>query len=146
MDRHDFHGFSFAPTTQARSEESLLMSVVRIEHVYKDYLLGDQKDQALKDITLAFEPGVFLAIAMVSILGAILVGQVWRQHRHLQQSRTLDSLVVEERHLRDSLELFNARIAAESSPARVEIRSKAYGFAPPKDQWRLPDPLAGARP
>ena len=45
------------------SEESLLMSVVRIEHVYKDYLLGDQKVQALKDITLAFEPGVFLAIA-----------------------------------------------------------------------------------
>jgi len=90
--------------------------------------------------------GVFLAIAMVSILGAILVGQVWRQHRHLQQSRSLDSLVMEERHLRDSLELFNARIAAESSPARVEIRSKAYGFAPPKDQWRLPDPLTGARP
>ncbi|MDA0190785.1 MAG: ABC transporter ATP-binding protein [Proteobacteria bacterium] len=39
------------------------MSVVRIEHVFKDYLLGDQKVQALKDITLSFEPGVFLAIA-----------------------------------------------------------------------------------
>ena len=39
------------------------MSVVRIEHVHKDYLLGDQKVQALKDITLSFEPGVFLAIA-----------------------------------------------------------------------------------
>jgi putative ABC transport system ATP-binding protein len=39
------------------------MSVVRIEHVYKDYQLGDQKVQALKDITLSFEPGVFLAIA-----------------------------------------------------------------------------------
>jgi len=39
------------------------MSVVRIENVYKDYLLGDQKVQALKDITLSFEPGVFLAIA-----------------------------------------------------------------------------------
>ena len=39
------------------------MSVVRIEHVYKDYLLGDQKVQALRDITLSFEPGVFLAIA-----------------------------------------------------------------------------------
>jgi putative ABC transport system ATP-binding protein len=43
--------------------ESLLMSVVRIEHVSKEYLLGDQKVQALKDITLSFEPGVFLAIA-----------------------------------------------------------------------------------
>lgn len=39
------------------------MSIVRIEHVYKDYLLGDQKVQALKDITLSFDPGVFLAIA-----------------------------------------------------------------------------------
>jgi len=39
------------------------MSVVRIEHVYKDYLLGDQKVQALKDITLSFDPGVFLAIS-----------------------------------------------------------------------------------
>ncbi|MEF8753576.1 MAG: ABC transporter ATP-binding protein [Accumulibacter sp.] len=39
------------------------MKVVRIEHVYKDYLLGEQKVQALKDITLSFDPGVFLAIA-----------------------------------------------------------------------------------
>lgn len=39
------------------------MSVVRIEHVFKDYLLGDQKVQALKDITLSFDNGVFLAIA-----------------------------------------------------------------------------------
>lgn len=39
------------------------MSVVRLEHVCKDYLLGDQKVQALKDITLSFDPGVFLAIA-----------------------------------------------------------------------------------
>ena len=39
------------------------MSVVRLEHIYKDYLLGDQKVQALKDITLSFDPGVFLAIA-----------------------------------------------------------------------------------
>jgi putative ABC transport system ATP-binding protein len=47
-----------------QSEERVCqMSVVRIEHVYKDYLLGDQKVQALKDITLSFKPGVFLAIA-----------------------------------------------------------------------------------
>lgn len=45
------------------SAESLPMSVVRLEHVYKDYLLGDQKVQALRDITLSFDPGVFLAIA-----------------------------------------------------------------------------------
>ncbi|MBK7593633.1 MAG: ABC transporter ATP-binding protein [Betaproteobacteria bacterium] len=39
------------------------MSLVRVEHVSKDYLLGEQKVPALKDITLAIEPGVFLAIA-----------------------------------------------------------------------------------
>jgi putative ABC transport system ATP-binding protein len=39
------------------------MTVVRIEHVYKDYLLGEQKVQALKDITVAIKEGVFLAIA-----------------------------------------------------------------------------------
>jgi putative ABC transport system ATP-binding protein len=39
------------------------MSVVRVEHVYKEYALGEQKVIALRDITLAIEPGVFLAIA-----------------------------------------------------------------------------------
>lgn len=39
------------------------MSVVRVEQVNKYYLLGEQKVQALKDITLAIEAGVFLAIA-----------------------------------------------------------------------------------
>lgn len=39
------------------------MSVVRVEHVNKYYLLGEQKVQALKDITLSIEAGVFLAIA-----------------------------------------------------------------------------------
>lgn len=39
------------------------MSVVRIEHVSKDYQLGEQTVHALNDITLAIEPGVFLAIS-----------------------------------------------------------------------------------
>jgi putative ABC transport system ATP-binding protein len=39
------------------------MHVVRVEHVYKDYLLGEQKVQALKNVTLSIEGGVFLAIA-----------------------------------------------------------------------------------
>ena len=39
------------------------MSLVRVEHVSKDYLLGEQKVPALKDITLSIEQGVFLAIA-----------------------------------------------------------------------------------
>lgn len=39
------------------------MSVVRIERVFKDYLLGEQIVQAVIDITLSVEPGVFLAIS-----------------------------------------------------------------------------------
>jgi len=39
------------------------MSVVRIEHVSRDFQLGEQTVRALHDITLAIEPGVFLAIS-----------------------------------------------------------------------------------
>lgn len=39
------------------------MIVVRVVHVSKDYLLGEQKVQALKDVTLTIDAGVFLAIA-----------------------------------------------------------------------------------
>lgn len=39
------------------------MNVVRIERVFKDYLLGDQIVQGLNDISLSIEAGVFLAIA-----------------------------------------------------------------------------------
>lgn len=39
------------------------MHVVKIERVFKDYLLGDQIVQALSDITLHIERGVFLAIS-----------------------------------------------------------------------------------
>src|SRR5690349_12177036 len=39
------------------------MNVVEVEHVYKDYQLGEQKVQALKDVSLTIESQVFLAIA-----------------------------------------------------------------------------------
>jgi putative ABC transport system ATP-binding protein len=39
------------------------MNVVSLEHVYKDYRLGEQKVQALKDISLGIDARVFLAIA-----------------------------------------------------------------------------------
>lgn len=39
------------------------MSVVRIEHVHKEYLLGEQTIQALHDITWSIDAGVFLAIS-----------------------------------------------------------------------------------
>lgn len=39
------------------------MSIVRFVNVSKEYMLGEQKVQALKDINLEVEEGVFLAIA-----------------------------------------------------------------------------------
>ena len=39
------------------------MSVVRVEHVSRDYRLGDQLVRAVNDISLSVEAGVFLAIS-----------------------------------------------------------------------------------
>ena len=39
------------------------MSVARVDNVTKEYRLGDQTVLALRDVTLAIEPGVFMAIA-----------------------------------------------------------------------------------
>ena len=39
------------------------MSLVRVERVSKEYLLGEQKVDALTDVSLSIEQGVFLAIA-----------------------------------------------------------------------------------
>ena len=39
------------------------MSLVRVENVSKEYLLGDQRVTALRDVTMNIEEGVFLAIA-----------------------------------------------------------------------------------
>ena len=39
------------------------MSVVRVENVTKEYRVGDERVLALRNVTLAIEPGVFLAIA-----------------------------------------------------------------------------------
>jgi len=39
------------------------MAIVRVENVSKHYRLGDQDVRALTNVTLAIEPGVFLAIA-----------------------------------------------------------------------------------
>lgn len=39
------------------------MSIVQLEHVFKEYTLGEQQVQALRDISLNIEDGDFLAIA-----------------------------------------------------------------------------------
>src|SRR5690554_1668206 len=37
--------------------------VVQLEHVFKDYRLGEQQVRALRNVTLSIEDGAFLAIA-----------------------------------------------------------------------------------
>ena len=39
------------------------MSIIRLENVSKDYVLGEQQVQALKHVTLSIEDGAFVAIA-----------------------------------------------------------------------------------
>ena len=39
------------------------MSLVRVENVSKEYLLGEQRVEALKNVTLSIEQGVFMSIA-----------------------------------------------------------------------------------
>ncbi|MCC6610827.1 MAG: ABC transporter ATP-binding protein [Burkholderiales bacterium] len=39
------------------------MSLVRVENVSKEYLLGEQRVEALKNVTLGIDPGVFMSIA-----------------------------------------------------------------------------------
>ena len=39
------------------------MSVVRVEHVWKDYMLGTQTVHALQDVSMVVAPGRFMAIA-----------------------------------------------------------------------------------
>lgn len=39
------------------------MSIVRLEHVFKDYALGEQRVRALNSVSLSVEDGDFLAIA-----------------------------------------------------------------------------------
>lgn len=54
------------PTTTGITGRGIFMSdtgIVHLENVSKDYILGEQKVQALKDITLDIASGAFLAIA-----------------------------------------------------------------------------------
>src|SRR3954454_21882103 len=39
------------------------MDIVRLQHVFKDYYLGEQKVHALKNITMTVDDGAFAAIA-----------------------------------------------------------------------------------
>ena len=89
------------------------MSVVRLEHIYKDYLLGDQKVQALKDITLSFDPGVFLAIAGPSGSG---------------KTTLLNLIGCIDTPSRGKIFINDQDVSGRSSDELADLRSRTIGF------------------
>lgn len=90
--------------------------------------------------------GILVGLLAASLLSAVLVGQIWRQNRHMAQERSLETLGRESTVLRDSARLLASRLESTRSRDRVAQRVAALGFAPPERQWRLsePPPLASA--
>jgi putative ABC transport system ATP-binding protein len=89
------------------------MNVVSLEHVYKDYRLGEQKVQALKDISLGIDPRVFLAIAGPSGSGKTtllnLIGCI--------DTPTSGKIFINGRD-----------VSGKSSDELAELRSRSIGF------------------
>ncbi len=89
------------------------MSLVRVEAVTKEYLLGQQKVTALQDITLSIEEGVFLAIAgpsgsgkttLLNIIGCI-------------DTPTQGKLFIDDKE-----------VTGLSSDALADLRARSIGF------------------
>jgi putative ABC transport system ATP-binding protein len=89
------------------------MNVVRVEHVYKDYLLGEQTVQALKDITLAIEAGVFLAIAGPSGSG---------------KTTLLNLIGCIDTPSRGKIYIQDRDVSGKSSDELADLRAHAIGF------------------
>jgi putative ABC transport system ATP-binding protein len=89
------------------------MSVVRVDHVYKEYALGEQTVVALRDITLAIEAGVFLAIAGPSGSG---------------KSTLLNLLGCIDKPTSGSVFLNDEDVGAKTSNQLADLRARHIGF------------------
>lgn len=89
------------------------MSVVRIEHVSKDYQLGEQTVHALHDITLAIEPGVFLAISGPSGSG---------------KTTLLNLIGCIDKPTSGKIYLNDQDVSARSANELADLRSRSIGF------------------
>lgn len=89
------------------------MSVVRIERVFKDYLLGEQIVQAVNDITLSIEPGVFLAIAGPSGSG---------------KTTLLNLIGCIDRPTSGKIYINDEDVTEKSSDELADLRSRTIGF------------------
>jgi putative ABC transport system ATP-binding protein len=86
---------------------------VRVEHVYKDYRLGEQKVTALKDVNLCVEPGVFLALAGPSGSG---------------KTTLLNLIGCIDQPTRGEIFIRGENVGGQSSDALAEFRAKSIGF------------------
>lgn len=89
------------------------MSVVRIEHVYKDYRLGEQTVQALHDITWSIDAGVFLAISGPSGSG---------------KTTLLNLIGCIDKPTRGKIFIDEEDVSEKSANELADIRSRSIGF------------------
>ncbi len=89
------------------------MSLVRIEAVAKEYLLGEQKVTALHDITLSIEEGVFLAIAGPSGSG---------------KTTLLNIIGCIDTPTRGKVFIDDREVTGLSSDALADLRARTIGF------------------
>ena len=90
-----------------------MSSVVRIERVSKEYLLGEQIVQALNDITLSIEPGVFLAISGPSGSG---------------KTTMLNLIGCIDRPTTGSIFINEGNVSQKTPNALADLRSRSIGF------------------
>lgn len=91
--------------------------------------------------------GVLGALLLVSLVGAVMVGCVWRQTRHVELEKGMEKALSKETSLLDSVDQLEAKIRAERQPVVVGRRAQALGYKRPERQFRIAEPdTAGVRP
>jgi putative ABC transport system ATP-binding protein len=89
------------------------MSVVRIEHVFKDYQLGEQTVHALNDITWSIDAGVFLAISGPSGSG---------------KTTLLNLIGCIDKPTRGQIFINEEDVSEKSANELADLRSRSIGF------------------
>lgn len=84
--------------------------------------------------------GVLAALVLVGLAGSVMVGCVWRQTRHVELEKGMDSARTETRRLEDSLVQMQAAVRAERQPSGVVARAALFGYRRPERQFRLAEP------
>jgi putative ABC transport system ATP-binding protein len=127
-----------------------MSSVVRIERVSKEYLLGEQIVQALNDITLSIEPGVFLAISgpsgsgkttMLNLIGCIdrpTTGSIFINEENVSQKTPNELADLRSRSIGFIFQTFNL-LPVLSAAENVEYPLLRRADVSPEDRKRRVD-------